>query len=146
MSKDAVFPSSTNYWYSLSCFPTTTRRRRHLSAGLPSHPPAYALRGLAHSRYFGTSLRFFGTDVPNSQHRNKSDSKKVPPHWLVISERTSPLAGNGRHAVNPLHAALNYAYALLDNACRSALNNMGSMLHADTCTLTSFTEIVWSMI
>src|SRR5258706_15016811 len=68
MSKDAVFPSSTNYWYSLSCFPTTTRRRRHLSAGLPSHPPAYALRGLAHSRYFGTSLRFFGTDVPNSQH------------------------------------------------------------------------------
>src|SRR5260221_14084883 len=35
---------------------------------LPSHPPAYALRGLAHSRYFGTSLRFFGTDVPNSQH------------------------------------------------------------------------------
>src|SRR5258708_4587490 len=69
MSKDAVLPSSTNYWYSLSCFPTTTRRRRHLSAGLPSHPPAYALRGLAHSRYFGTSLRFFGTDVPNSQHR-----------------------------------------------------------------------------
>ncbi len=98
------------------------------------------------SRFCGTHFWFFGTDVPNSQHRNKSDSKKVPPHWLVISERTSPLAGNGRHAVNPLHAALNYAYALLDNACRSALNNMGSMLHADTCTLTSFTEIVWSMI
>jgi CRISP-associated protein Cas1 len=67
---------------------------------------------------------------------NKSDSKKVPPHWLTISERTSPLAGNGRHAVNPLHAALNYAYALLDNACRSALNKYGfdatcGFLHVD---------------
>jgi CRISPR-associated protein Cas1 len=66
----------------------------------------------------------------------KTDIKKVPPHWLTIPERTSPLAGNGRHAVNPLHAALNYAYALLDNACRSALNKYGfdatcGYLHVD---------------
>lgn len=66
----------------------------------------------------------------------KSDSKKVPPHWLTISERTSPLANNGRRAANPFHAALNYAYALLDNACRSALNKQGfdatcGFLHVD---------------
>lgn len=66
----------------------------------------------------------------------KADAKKVPPHWLSVSERTSPLANNGRHAVNPLHAALNYAYALLDNGCRSALNKHGfdatcGFLHVD---------------
>lgn len=42
--------------------------------------------------------------------------KVVPEHWLRVSSRNSPLSndGSGRHATNPYHAALNFAYALLE--------------------------------
>ena len=42
--------------------------------------------------------------------------KVVPEHWLIVSPRNSPLSndGSGRHATNPYHAALNFAYALLE--------------------------------
>jgi CRISPR-associated endonuclease Cas1 len=64
--------------------------------------------------------------------------KRVPPHWLTARDRTSPLAPgvNGRHAVDPLNAVLNYAYALLEGQCRQALTTLGfdvacGFLHLD---------------
>jgi CRISPR-associated endonuclease Cas1 len=67
----------------------------------------------------------------------KSDAKTLPPHWLTVTERTSPLSnGNGRKAVNPGQCILNYAYALLESACRQALQKEGfdlscGILHTD---------------
>jgi len=45
----------------------------------------------------------------------------VPPHWLSITERLSPLSQSGKHAINPFHAALNFAYALLEAECLRAI-------------------------
>ncbi len=45
---------------------------------------------------------------------DKKVAKIVPPHWLSISGRRSMLSQNGQHAINPFHAALNFAYALLE--------------------------------
>ncbi len=68
----------------------------------------------------------------------KADRKSIPPHWIAVGDRSSVLSSNGnaRHATSPFHAALNLAYALLENACRLALNVAGfdvacGILHAD---------------
>jgi CRISPR-associated endonuclease Cas1 len=68
----------------------------------------------------------------------KGDRKRVPPHWLSVRERTSPLApnSNGRHAVDPANAILNYAYAVLESQTRQALASRGfdlacGFLHSD---------------
>jgi CRISPR-associated endonuclease Cas1 len=68
----------------------------------------------------------------------RSAVKRVPPQWLTARDRTSPLAPgvNARHAVDPLNALLNYAYALLEGQCRQALATMGfdvacGFLHLD---------------
>ena len=69
----------------------------------------------------------------------KSDAKRVPPHWLAVRARNSPLSHNGmpRHAVDPTNALLNYAYALLESQTRVGLSRQGfdlacGFLHADT--------------
>lgn len=53
--------------------------------------------------------------------------KVIPEHWLIISPRNSPLAsdGSGRHATNPYHAALNFAYALLEAQILQAIHIAG---------------------
>jgi CRISPR-associated endonuclease Cas1 len=68
----------------------------------------------------------------------KGDDRRVPPHWLAVRERSSPLApnGNARRAVDPLNAILNYAYGVLEGQCRQALAARGfdlacGFLHAD---------------
>jgi CRISPR-associated protein Cas1 len=68
----------------------------------------------------------------------KGEAKRIPPHWLKVRERTSPLArnGNARRAVDPLNANLNYAYGLLEGQVRQALTVQGfdlacGFLHAD---------------
>lgn len=68
----------------------------------------------------------------------KADAKRVPPHWLSVRERNSPLAsqGNARHAVDPANAILNYAYGVLEGQVRQALSARGfdlacGFLHAD---------------
>jgi CRISPR-associated endonuclease Cas1 len=67
----------------------------------------------------------------------KADVKRVPPHWLVARERSSPLASdNARHAVDPLNAVLNYAYGCLEGQARQALESEGfdvacGFLHVD---------------
>lgn len=46
----------------------------------------------------------------------KSATKIIPPHWLTITPRSSPLskAHGARWSINPFHSALNFAYALLE--------------------------------
>jgi CRISPR-associated endonuclease Cas1 len=68
----------------------------------------------------------------------KPDAKKIPPHWLTFAGRASPLAPweNARHAVSPINATLNYAYALLEAQVRLALLKQGfdpacGFLHVD---------------
>jgi CRISPR-associated endonuclease Cas1 len=66
----------------------------------------------------------------------KADSRKVPPHWLQIRERSSPISEQARRAVEPCNAIMNYAYGVLEGQCRQALASEGfdlacGFLHAD---------------
>jgi CRISPR-associated protein Cas1 len=66
----------------------------------------------------------------------KADAKRVPPHWLRVRERNSPLSQNTRPAVDPGNAILNYPYALVEGRCRQALTRLSfdvacSFLHTD---------------
>jgi CRISP-associated protein Cas1 len=68
----------------------------------------------------------------------RADRRRIPPHWLTVRERTSPLAGNrnARHAVDPTNALVNYAYGCLESQVRQALTGTGfdlscGFLHSD---------------
>ena len=66
----------------------------------------------------------------------KSARRYVPPHWQTVRERGSPLSDSARHAVDPANAILNYAYGVLEGACRQAITVEGfdlscGFLHAD---------------
>lgn len=81
---------------------------------------------------------YFNAFVGMPIHWKTADLKYVPPHWKCIEERTSLLApnGNGRHATNPFHAALNYGYALLESQVLQSIKSYGldpscAFLHAD---------------
>jgi len=67
-----------------------------------------------------------------------TDTKKVPPHWLHITRRASPLSiiRTPQRATNPYQAVTNYAYAILQGQCNQAINAQGldpacGFLHAD---------------
>jgi CRISPR-associated endonuclease Cas1 len=68
----------------------------------------------------------------------KADLKKIPDHWRFAGSRQSPLTGGPRLAVTPVHAVLNYCFALLQaetRLCLSALGldpGLGIGLHTDT--------------
>ena len=68
----------------------------------------------------------------------KADIKKIPDHWRFAGSRQSPLTGGPRLAVTPVHAVLNYCFALLQSEtrlCLSALGldpGLGIGLHTDT--------------
>src|SRR5215469_7877012 len=68
----------------------------------------------------------------------KADGKKIPDHWRFAGSRQSPLTGGPRLAVTPVHAVLNYSFALLQaetRLCLSALGldpGLGIGLHTDT--------------
>lgn len=61
----------------------------------------------------------------------------VPPHWLSVRERSSPVSsGRNRYAIDPTNAILNYSYGVLEGQCRAALAKFGfdpacGILHAD---------------
>jgi len=65
------------------------------------------------------------------------DRRRVPPHWLSVRERSSPLSGGrNQHAVDPTNTILNYVYGVLEGQCRAALAKFGfdpacGILHAD---------------
>jgi CRISPR-associated endonuclease Cas1 len=68
----------------------------------------------------------------------KVDLRKVPEHWRTVGSRRSPLTGGPRLAVTPVHAILNYCFALLESETRFALSalgldpGLGLGLHSDT--------------
>jgi len=66
----------------------------------------------------------------------KSDRRYVPPHWLTIRQRHSPLSDSARRAIDPCNAILNYAYGVLAGQCKQALivdgfDASAGVLHAD---------------
>jgi len=68
----------------------------------------------------------------------KSDLSRVPEHWRTVGSRHSPLSGGPRLAVTPVHAILNYCFALCESESRLALTalgldpGLGLGLHTDT--------------
>jgi len=68
----------------------------------------------------------------------KADVKKIPDHWRFAGSRQSPLTGGPRLAVTPVHAVLNYCFALLQAETRLCLSvlgldpGLGIGLHTDT--------------
>ncbi len=55
-----------------------------------------------------------------------TDRRRVPPHWLAVRERYSPInPGSNRKAIDPANAVLNYAYGVLEGQCRRALAAYG---------------------
>jgi len=84
------------------------------------------------------AMAYWGLFVGIPINWKSSDRKKVPPHWHRVTERLSPLSDNrtAQHAMNPFHAALNYAYAILQGQCMQSLTSQGfdttcGFLHAD---------------
>jgi hypothetical protein len=68
----------------------------------------------------------------------KADLPKIPDHWRFAGSRQSPLTGGPRLAVTPVHAVLNYCFALLQAETRLAVSilgldaGLGVGLHTDT--------------
>jgi CRISPR-associated endonuclease Cas1 len=68
----------------------------------------------------------------------KADLRRVPEHWRTVGNRQSPLSGGPRLAITPVHAILNYAFALVESETRLALTTLGLDpglglgLHTDT--------------
>jgi CRISPR-associated endonuclease Cas1 len=68
----------------------------------------------------------------------RADARRVPDHWHSVGSRRSPLSGGPRLAVTPVHAILNYCFALLESETRLALAalgldvGLGLGLHTDT--------------
>ncbi len=68
----------------------------------------------------------------------KADLRRIPDHWRAVGSRRSPLSGGPRLAVTPVHAILNYCFALLESESRLALSalgldpGLGLGLHTDT--------------
>lgn len=66
----------------------------------------------------------------------RQDASRIPPHWMTLGGRTSPLTGGPRLAGNPGNAILNYIYALLEGEATLAARVVGldpglGVLHAD---------------
>lgn len=74
-----------------------------------------------------TSRAYFSVLVGLPLRWQKSVARTLPPHWLEITNRISPLAKDhgAWHAVNPFHAALNFAYALLQGQILRAVYAVG---------------------
>jgi CRISPR-associated endonuclease Cas1 len=68
----------------------------------------------------------------------RADARRIPDHWRSVGSRHSPLSGGPRLAITPVHAILNYCFALLESETRLALNclgldaGLGLGLHTDT--------------
>jgi len=75
-------------------------------------------------------------DIPVAWPR--ADLPKIPHHWRFAGNRQSPLTGGPRLAVTPVHAVLNYCFALLQAETRLAVSvlgldaGLGVGLHTDT--------------
>jgi CRISPR-associated endonuclease Cas1 len=105
---------------------------------LPELPPWLQSVDMVRIYEARTASAYFGAWEGWPLRWSASEARRVPPHWRVARARSSPLApgDNARRAVDPLNAALNYAYSLLEGQWRQALAQMGfdvayGFLHAD---------------
>ncbi len=105
---------------------------------LPELPPWLATIEMLRLYEASAARAYFAAWAGWPLRWGKADVRRVPPHWLTARDRSSPLApgDNARRAVDPLNAALNYAYALLEGECRQALTSLGldvacGFLHLD---------------
>jgi len=55
----------------------------------------------------------------------KADLSRIPGHWRTVGIRQSPLTGSPRLAVTPVHAILNYCFAILEAETRIAVSAVG---------------------
>jgi CRISPR/Cas system-associated endonuclease Cas1 len=89
------------------------------------------LEGRAAGAYFAAFR-----DIPILLPR--ADARRIADHWRTVGSRRSPLSGGPRLAITPVHAILNYCFALLESETRLALNSLGLDaglglgLHTDT--------------
>ena len=73
----------------------------------------------------------------------KADLPRIPDHWRFVGSRQSPLTGGPRLAVTPVHAILNYVFALVEAETRLAISSLGLDpglglgLHTDTADRSS---------
>jgi CRISPR-associated endonuclease Cas1 len=73
----------------------------------------------------------------------KADLPRIPERWRFVGSRQSPLTGGPRLAVTPVHAILNYVFALLEAETRLAIVSLGLDaglglgLHTDTADRSS---------
>jgi hypothetical protein len=76
-----------------------------------------------------------------------ADRRRVPPHWVSVRARNSPLSHEAaaRHAMDPTNAILNYAHAILEGQTRQALSVAGFDLAWASCTPIAAEEMRWSM-
>jgi CRISPR-associated endonuclease Cas1 len=105
---------------------------------LPELPPWLMAVDMVRTYEARTARAYFTAWDGWALRWDKVSAKRLPPHWKVARERSSPLApnNNARHAVDPLNAIQNYAYALLEGQCRQALTRLGfdvacGFLHLD---------------
>jgi CRISPR-associated endonuclease Cas1 len=105
---------------------------------LPELPPWLMSVDMVRTYEARTARAYFAAWDGWTVRWDKAGAKRVPPHWKVARDRSSPLApgSNARHVVDPLNAMLNYAYALLEGQCRQALTRLGfdvvcGFLHLD---------------
>jgi CRISP-associated protein Cas1 len=105
---------------------------------LPDPPPWLSDMAVLRTLEARCARGYFGVWVGLPLRFARADMKRVPPHWLAVRERSSPLSptGSGRHAVDPANAILNYAYGCLEAEARQALTVQGfdlaaGFLHAD---------------
>ncbi len=65
-----------------------------------------------------------------------ADRHRIPEHWTRVGPRRSPISGKSQTVANPVHAILNYLYALLEAEARIACLTVGldpgiGILHTD---------------
>lgn len=82
------------------------------------------------------ALAYWGAWAGVPARFGKADLRKLPRHWLMFGQRSSPLSGSPRLAANPANAILNYLYAILEAEVRIACLAVGldpalGILHAD---------------
>ncbi len=106
-------------------------RFRDRLTGVDSFEAIRSLEASAASAYFRE-----WRDIPVSWP--KADLPRIPGHWQFVGSRQSPLSGGPRLAVTPVHAIINYCFALLEAETRLALSSLGLDpglgvgLHTDT--------------
>lgn len=74
----------------------------------------------------GAAAAYFDAWMGLRLQWKSTDRRRVPPHWLAVRERYSPInPGFNRKAIDPANAILNYAYGVLEGQCRTALAAYG---------------------